>query len=157
MKKVLLVATILVAGFMSANAQTEKGNWLLGGNVSFQTSDGTSVFMAAPNLGYFVAKNLAAGARLNLLTSEGYTAWAVGPFVRGYFAGSDKGKFFGEGGVNIGGAEDVDTEVGFGVGAGYSIFLNRSVALEFGANYTKTGDAEGIFGLGVGFQIHFKK
>lgn len=157
MKKVLLVATIMVAGFMSADAQTEKGNFLLGGNVTFQTSDGTSVFMAAPNLGYFVANNIAVGARVNLLTSEGYTAWAAGPFVRGYFLGSDKGKFFGEGGVNIGGADGADTEVGFGVGAGYAIFLNRSVALEFGANYTKTGEAEGIFGLGVGFQIHFIK
>jgi hypothetical protein len=51
----------------------------------------------------------------------------------------------------------VDTEVGFGIGAGYALFINRSVALEFGANYTKAGDSDGIFGIGIGFQIHYKK
>ncbi|MEP7376098.1 MAG: hypothetical protein ABI675_22065 [Chitinophagaceae bacterium] len=157
MKKVILVAVILVAGIISANAQTEKKTVLLGGNLSFQTSDGASYFTASPNVGYFVANNLAVGARLNLFTGEGNTAWAVGPFVRGYFAGSDKGKFFAEASGNVGGADGVDTEVGFGAGAGYAIFLNKSIALELGANYTKTGSAEGIFGLGVGFQIHLKK
>lgn len=157
MKKLFFVVTFFVSGIIVSNAQTEKKTWLLGGNLSFQTSDGNSMFNAAPNLGYFVANNVAVGARLNLLTAEGYTAWAVGPFVRGYFAGSDKGKFFGEGSANIGGADGSDTEFGFGAGAGYALFLNRSIALEFGANYAKAGDAEGIFGLGVGFQIHFKK
>lgn len=156
MKKTFFVAAFLVAGFMSANAQTEKGTLLLGGNVSFQTSDGISYFSAAPNVGFFIANNLAIGVRGNLLTGESYTAWAVGPFVRGYFAGSEKGKLFAEGGVNVGGVTDEDTEVGFGLGAGYALFLNKSVALEFGANYAKTGSAEGIFGLGIGFQIHFK-
>src|SRR5688572_28294591 len=110
MKKVLLVATIVVAGFMSANAQTEKGTLLLGGNVAFQTSDGTNYFSAAPNVGFFIANNLAIGVRGNVLTTENYTAWAVGPFVRGYFAGSEKGKLFAEGGVNFGGVTDEDTE-----------------------------------------------
>ena len=157
MKKVILVATILVAGFTSANAQTEKGTVLLGGNISFQTSDGESVFSASPNVGFFVANNIAVGGRFSIATTDGYTAWAVGPFVRGYFAGSDKGKFFAEGSGNVGGATETDTEVGFGAGAGYALFLNKSIALEFGANYNKFGDAEGIFGLGIGLQIHFKK
>ena len=157
MKKVILVATILVAGFTSANAQTEKGTVLLGGNISFQTSDGENLFSASPNVGVFVAKNIAVGIRGSIATSEGFTAWSVGPFVRGYFAGSDKGKFFAEGSGNVGGMTDVDTEVGFGAGAGYALFLNKCIAVEFGANYNKFGDAEGIFGLGIGLQIHFKK
>ena len=157
MKKVFLVASILVAGFISANAQTEKKTVMLGGNITFQTSDGESVFAAAPNVGFFVANNIAVGGRFSIVTSEGYTAWGVGPFVRGYFAGSDKGKFFAEASGNVGGVTDSDTEVGFGAGAGYALFLNKSIALEFGANYNKLGDAEGIFGVGIGFQIHFKR
>ena len=157
MKKTFLALIFVAAGMMSANAQTEKGTILLGGNISFQTSDGTSVFSATPNIGFFIGNNVAIGMQLNLLTGEGFTAWALGPFVRGYFAGSDKGKFFAQGGINIGGATGVDTEVGFGIGAGYALFLNQSVALEFGANYTKAGDSDGIFGIGIGFQIHYKK
>jgi hypothetical protein len=157
MKKLFLVISFIATGIIAAKAQTEKGNILLGGNISFQTSDGTSVFSATPNIGFFIANNVAIGAQLNLLTGEGYTAWAFGPFIRGYFAGSDKGKFFAQGGINIGGADGVDTEVGFGIGAGYALFINRSVALEFGANYTKAGDSDGIFGIGIGFQIHYKK
>ncbi len=157
MKKLFLIAAFLFAGFAGANAQTEKGTVLLGGGLSFQTSDGMSMFSATPNIGFFVANNIATGAQLNLFTGDGYTAWAIGPFLRGYFAGSDKGKLFAQGGVNVGGADGSDTEVGFGLGAGYAVFLNKSVALEFGANYNKTGNSDGIFGLGVGFQIHFKK
>ena len=157
MKKILFALAFIVVGTLNTNAQTEKGTTLLGGNISFQTSDGTSVFTATPNIGFFIGNNIAIGVQLNLLTGEGFTAWAVGPFVRGYFAGSDKGKFFAQGGINIGGATGVDTEVGFGVGAGYALFLNKSVALEFGDNYRKAGDSDGIFGIGIGFQIHYRK
>jgi hypothetical protein len=157
MKKAIFIAAILFAGLFNASAQTEKGTVLLGGNISFQTSDGATLFSATPNVGIFAWNNVALGAQLTILAAEGYSAWAFGPFVRGYFAGSDKGKLFGQFGINVGGADDVDTEVGFGVGAGYALFLNSSIALEFGANYNKAGNSSGIFGLGIGFQIHFKK
>jgi opacity protein-like surface antigen len=157
MKKAIFIAAFILIGFINVNAQTEKGTFLLGGDISFQTSGGASVFAATPNVGVFAWNNVALGAQLAILASDGYSAWAIGPFVRGYFAGSEKGKFFGQFGINVGGSDDADTEVGFGLGAGYAVFLNKSVALEFGASYNKTGDIDGIFGLGVGFQIHFKK
>jgi hypothetical protein len=102
MKKILLVAAFIVAGFISANAQTEKGTLLLGGDVSFQTSDGNSLFTARPNVGFFVANNFAIGGQFTLFAGDGFTSWAVGPFVRGYFAGSEKGKFYGQLGLNVG-------------------------------------------------------
>lgn len=157
MKKILFVTAFIIAGIVSANAQTEKGTLLLGGDVSFQTSDGNSVFIAKPAIGYFVARNLAIGGQFNLLAGDGYTSWALGPFVRGYFAGNEKGKFYGQLGLNVGGASGTDTEIGFGIGAGYAIFLNQSIAINLGLAYDKTGDSEGIFGIGAGFQIHFKK
>ena len=51
----------------------------------------------------------------------------------------------------------MDSQFTYGAGLGYASFLNKSVALELGANYQKMGDFPGSFGLGVGFQIHFKK
>ena len=156
MKRVVLaVAFVLMAG-IAAQAQTEKGTWLLGGNVAFQATDGASVFNASPNIGYFFSNNLAAGLEASFLSADGTNIYAFGPFIKPYFGKSEKGKFFGKGSFLLAGGEG-DSQAGFGVGAGYALFLNRSVALEFGANYNKLGDATGVFGLGVGFQIHFKK
>lgn len=157
MKKLILVTTFFIIGFLSADAQTEKGTLLLGGNVSFQTAGGSSAFTATPSFGVFAWKDVALGVQLIIQSLDGYTQWAFGPFAKGYFAGSDKGKFFGQVGINIGGGEGVGTDLGFGLGAGYAIFLNKSIAIELGANYVRTGDADGLFGIGAGFQIHFKK
>jgi len=157
MKKILLIAAFMVAGFISANAQTEKGTLLLGGDISFQTSDGNSLFTAKPAVGYFIANNFAIGGQFTLFASDGFTSWAIGPFIRAYFAGSEKGKFYGQLGLNVGGASGTNTEVGAGIAAGYAIFLNRSIAIDLGLSYDKTGDSKGIFGVGAGFQIHFKK
>lgn len=157
MKKIILIATFIVAGIISAQAQTAKGTTLLGGDISFQTSNGNSVFTATPRVGYFIVNNFALGGEFNLLTSEGFTSWALGPFIRGYFGGTPRDKFYGQFGLNVGGATGTNTQLGFGIGAGYAIFLNQSIAIDLGLSYNKTGDAEGIFGIGVGFQIHYKK
>ena len=157
MKKFLLLF-IVVMDLTTAKlqAQTEKGNLMLGGGFSLQVSDGNTVAVFNPNLGYFILNNVAVGAQFALIATDGNTAWALGPYIRGYFLGSTKGKFFAQGGFNIGGAEGSDVHAGFGIGAGYALFLNQSIALEFAASYNDIGD-EGVFGLGVGFQIHFKK
>jgi|SRR5688572_7142744 len=156
MKKAIFIAALLSLIFITSNAQTEKGTLLLGGNISFQTAGGSSTFIATPGVGIFAWNNVAIGAQFTLVAQEGFSSWALGPFVRAYFAGSDRGKFYGQFGVNIGGADNTDTEVGFGIGAGYAIFLNRSIAIDLGTSYNKTGDREGIFAIGAGFQIHFK-
>ena len=157
MKKIFFVAAFIVISIINAQAQTERGTLLLGGDISYQSSDGNSLFTASPNIGFFIARNFAIGGQFVLFSQEGYTSWAIGPFVRGYFAGSDKGKFYGQFGVNVGGASNSDTQLGFGIAGGYAIFLNRSIAIDLGVSYNKTGDSNGIFGIGAGFQIHFKK
>lgn len=156
MKKILLVM-LMIAGFTAARSQTEKGTYLLGGNALFQSTKGGSNFTMSPNIGYFIAKDVAVGARASLYVGDGYNSWLIGPFGRYYFADQGNGNFFGQASVNVGGAKDTDTEFGYGVGAGYALFLNKSVALEFAANYDKIGDNKGLFGIGVGFQIHLKK
>ena len=156
MKKIVL-ALVLSTAFActKANAQTEKGTLLLGGNVLFQSQDGNNVFTMTPSLGVFIVKNVVVGGQFVVLAGEGYNAWALGPFVRGYFVGSEKGKLFAQGGFNVGGSSGDDTRLGFGLGAGYAIFMNKSIAIEIAALYNKTGEASGIFSLGVGFQIHY--
>lgn len=155
--KHLLLTSILLTGLFSLQAQTDKGTLLLGGGLSFETSDGTSFFRASPNVGIFILNDVAASATFSLFTGEGATSWAIGPSIRLYLFGNERGKFITQIGVNVGGAKDADTDFGFEVGAGYAAFLNESIALDLLARYTKTGDVKGIFSLGVGFQIHYKK
>ncbi len=151
----MIVAVGLSIAMVSA--QTEKGTYLLGGGASFQTSDGNSAFTLSPNVGYFFINNFAAGLRLSVYATDGYHAYTVGPFARYYFGTSTSGKFFGQAGINVGGAKNTDSEVGVGVGVGYALFLNKSIALETAAYYDKTGHSKGLFTLGVGFQIHLRK
>jgi hypothetical protein len=156
MKKIYMLFLAMIC-LGEANAQTEKGTYLLGGGAQFLTTDGSSIFSLSPNVGYFVANKWALGARASLATGDGFSSWNIGPFTRYYFGGKENASFFGQLGANIGGGKNSDTEFGLGVGAGYAVFLNESVALEFTAGYDKAGDNNGIFGLGVGFQIHLKK
>lgn len=155
MKKVVLALTLLVATF-AATAQTEKKTILLGGNLSFNSTESVNSFMANPNIGVFVANNLAVGAELSLYTSEGYTSWGAGPFARYYFGQQTKGKPYLGASLLVGGADESDTEVGFGAHAGYAFFLNKSIALQLGVQYNRINDMD-QFGIGAGFQIHWKK
>ena len=172
MKKVLLLV-VVDAGLSVAkvNAQTERGTYLLGGGASFATTDGQSLFVLNPNIGYFVANNFAVGARANVVFVEDANSYSIGPFARYYFGGKSAattsgttassgttgGKFFGQAGINVGGGKNSDTELGVGLGLGYAFFLNRSIALETAAYYDKNGEREGTFTVGVGFQIHLSR
>jgi hypothetical protein len=157
MKNFISLAILLLACF-SADAQTEKGTLLLGGSANFQSGGGVSVFGINPSIGTFIKKDLALGIDASLLSSDGSTVWAFGPYVKPYFAGSAKGSFFGKASFLVGSVTDSDTQVGFGLSAGYAVFLNKSVALEFAPGYSKVGKGtDGIFAINIGFQIHFKK
>ncbi len=108
MKK-LLLSMVAIAGLaFTTQAQTEKGNILLGGNVGFNSSkiDGANKsdvnFSIMPTIGYFVSDNIALG------TGVGYSydkkvsnknlnqAFEVSPFGRYYVGLSDQFKFFGQ-------------------------------------------------------------
>lgn len=156
MKRIFLLCLFVVGLFISkGNAQTESGTYLLGGNASFQAISGSSTLTIAPNVGFFVVKNLAFGINADLIAQHG-TTWYVGPFGRYYFAPQNSGKFFGQVGLNLGYSMG-NTQLGTGVAAGYALFLNQAVALEFSTNYNKVGSGNGIFSLNIGFQIHLRK
>jgi hypothetical protein len=155
MKKLVLACSLLI-GALTAGAQTEKNTLLLGGNIAFNSTESVNSFSATPNIGVFVINNLAIGGEFSLFTSEGYTSWGVGPFARYYFGQNPKGKPYLGASALIGGADEADTEVGFGAHGGYAIFLNKSVALQLGVQYNRISEMDN-FGISAGFQIHFKK
>lgn len=156
MKKIFLLIFLALGLLVSkTKAQTESGTFLLGGNASFQAISGSSSLTIAPNVGVFVIKNLAFGINADLIAQNG-TTWYIGPFGRYYFSQQNNGKFFGQVGINVGHSVG-NTQFGTGLAAGYALFLNQAVALEFSANYNKVGSGNGIFSLNVGFQIHLKR
>lgn len=157
MKHLLLTLFSCTAMSFAALAQTDAGTVLLGGDATYIAQDGSNTFRATPRVGIFVLDDVVVGAGFNFVTTKGSSQWALGPFIRLYLFGSDKGKMIVQSGFNFGGAKGTDTDFGFDVGLGYAFFLNESIAVEFLGNYVKTGDTKGLFLLGAGFQIHFDR
>ncbi|QPH40659.1 outer membrane beta-barrel protein [Pedobacter endophyticus] len=156
MKK-LLLSLVAVAGLMySANAQTEKGKFILGGNVGFNSTkvEGAAKsdvsFSIVPSAGYFVSDNFALG------TGVGYTynkqvsrlqlneAFVVAPFGRYYVGLSDQFKFFGQLSVpmafgnnkvvdldgNVGEKYASTTSIGVNLAPGFAFFPTKRIGIE---------------------------
>lgn len=141
MKKLLLSLIAVSALAFTTQAQTEKGKFMIGGNVQFNSSkvDGADKsdinFTVVPSVGYFVMDNLAVG------TGVGYTfdrttvngfdgaansfrkdqAFVVSPFARYYKGISESFKFFGQ----------LSVPMSFG---------NTKVSADNGDNYTKVAE-----------------
>ncbi|GHE36317.1 outer membrane beta-barrel protein [Sphingobacterium griseoflavum] len=107
MKKLFLTLTAVTAFTFATHAQTEKGKFLLGGQVGFETAKvkdtdlKQNAFSINPTVGYFVSDNWAVGTGVGYnwakseqatLTSE-TNAFQVAPFVRNYI-GEGQFKFF---------------------------------------------------------------
>jgi outer membrane protein W len=168
----LLLTTVLFLTILGASAQTEKGTWMVGANVANLnygiTQKDFSVSLN-PQAGYFISNNVALGANLSLgiyAPDEGdtQTSYFIGPFVRGYFGGTEKGKLFAQGNVGFGGVSESgesNSLTNLGAGLGYAYFITKNVGLEtsLGYNYTKPKDFDGQsnIGLNFGFQIYLGK
>ncbi|MCW8311702.1 outer membrane beta-barrel protein [Sphingobacterium thalpophilum] len=101
MKKVLLTLTAVAGLTIAANAQTEKGKIMVGGQVGFETSKvkdtdyKNNSFSINPTVGYFVSDNWAVGTGIGYNWSKNESdkensvkvdAFQVAPFVRKYSA-----------------------------------------------------------------------
>lgn len=190
MKKITLLAALLIGGFTTVQAQKietpqlsekvgttpiKKGNWMIGasvGSMGYSFEQETFNINIMPAAGYFISDGFAVGLELGagLQTIKGEDnlwSYSVMPFGRYYFpeGASETGRFFGQGSIGISGSEGgkSDTSFAFGVEAGYSHFITRSVALEakVGYNYSKSSTAnsekQSGLGLAVGFQIFLGK
>lgn len=181
MKKVLFSLALVVAG-SAAFAQVNKGQWLVGGNVSFATTKQadadddfrTTSFDVSPNAGYFFINQLAGGLRVNLnltktkVAEDATTSFIVAPFARYYFLpAAEKINVFADASYGFGStgtAKKVSVNE-FSIMAGPAVFLTPNTALEFAVGYRSQGgerweDLTGhvhrnnTIGVNVGFQIH---
>jgi len=161
MKKLLLSLVAVAALTFSANAQTEKGKIILGGNVGFNSSkvDGASKadvnFSVVPSIGYFVGNNFAIGTGVGYEYEKTVSAnrgqleaFKVAPFGRYYVNLTDQFKFFGQLSVPLafGSLKSVDangdtgskfastTSIGVNVAPGFAFFPNKKIGIEFSVN-----------------------
>ena len=188
MKKHLL--TIFVATAMlsvTANAQLQKGYYLIGGDLGgFSLGFGESKpfsLSITPKAAWFRNDNFAVGGFVDLgvLTQKGGPTtfnYGVGPLARYYFGSTAvntastsarrSSRFFVEGtvglqGFNESGGGGSTNGLGIGIGPGLAYFLNQNIALEGLLKYTKAfgfGDNEGgqsQLQFGLGFQIYLPR
>lgn len=176
MKKLFLHLVIICVLLLTltAQAQTSKGSWLIGGSASFVSSktgdfDQTDVSIS-PGAGYFFANNFAAGAGISFASSkqegdDATTLFSFNPFLRYYFLDiGPKAKLFGNGSFGFGSAKilgDSESFTSWEIAAGPAIFINQHVAIELSLAYgsvkfNDSDDATNAFGAKVGFQIHLQ-
>ncbi len=164
-----LILSIFSLSSLSLFAQTDKGDFLVGGNVGFQTGKESNMFNLSPNFGGFIANNFAIGGRLSLLSSKQgdvrTSSFGIGPFAR-YYIGKAETKPFIVTEFNFlsskikadNNIEITNNGIGWLFGLGFAAFINETVAVEgvSGYNYAKFKDSEGDggFALRLGFQVY---
>ncbi|MET3115027.1 hypothetical protein AAKU52_002770 [Pedobacter sp. CG_S7] len=161
MKKLLLSMVAVATFAFTTQAQTEKGNTMLGGNVGFNSSktDGAAKadvnFRIVPTVGYFVSDNFAIGTGIGynyykkVSTNNLNQALEVSPFGRYYLDLSDQFKFFGQLSVpmafgnnklvdNEGNVADdkyaSTTRIGVNFAPGFAFFPTKRIGIELSVN-----------------------
>ena len=170
-----LLCVMLCAG-LSASAQIQRGNVMMGGNIGDLNLglDAPNIFSIdiTPKAAWFVQDNIALGGYVDLgletaKNSSTTTRYGVGALGR-YYTGTDlamnHGRLFAEatfgfGGVNVSDGGGKTNGVNFSIGPGYTYFITPSIGLEALLKYnglTGFGN-EGVqnnLNLSFGFQIY---
>ncbi len=151
MKKILAVGILAFVAYYS-QAQTAKGNMMIGGSFGFGSTsyegspDKNNFFSFSPSFGYFVSDNLAVGSGLSFThnsTSSGINqnsnnSFGLTPFVRYYkFTSNEKFAFFGQATLGIstyrnesGTSVSKGTGMSFSVAPGFSYFFTNHWAMD---------------------------
>jgi hypothetical protein len=168
MKRISLSLLVFLFLGFAATAQTEKGNWLVGGNLGLNTAKNDTKFSFSPSAGYFFLHNFAAGAKVNLsftkVVDTKTTDIGIGPFARYYFGTMNIRPFadvelsFDSRKTTIAASSKTKNSNSFFIGGGLAAFINRNVAIEGLAGYKRTSFAKdpstGGFNLSIGFQVY---
>lgn len=161
MKKLILSVAALCTIILSANAQTDQGQWMLGGEASYRSTKADFAGAKAnqklsivPNIGYFVAKDFALGTGVGYQYSKvGFAsptgkndAFVVSPFGRYYVGLSDQFQFFGQASVPlafgtvkatnangdvVGSKTGTSTQWGIALSPGFAYYPTKKVGVEF--------------------------
>jgi Outer membrane protein beta-barrel domain len=175
------IAAFLFISFsaISSFSQTGKGNWLVGGIMSFNSSNEhdnistapdykSSVFQIAPDFGYFFINNLAGGLDIQYssihssesVNSSTSSSFSAGPFARYYFNLSNTAKIFVHGNIAWGSQKysadaPASSVMSYGFKAGPAFFLSPHVALEIAAGYQSMKTTDTYIGnTTTGFTIN---
>jgi hypothetical protein len=164
MKKISLLAFLIIVFLNSVNCQITKANWLVGGNGSFSSikeydnlNNNTSTakyVLISTNLGYFFLDKLAAGIRLRFsyqkntfsgaTDANSYSEFGVGSFVRYYYLKKENLiNIFSEISYQYTIAKTSSNATkanrnSFAFLAGPVIFFNNNISLEFPIGYSIT-------------------
>lgn len=186
MKKHLLAIVIaMVSLAVTAKAQTEKGYYLIGGDLggfSIGFSEGTPFNLnITPKVAWFKNDHLALGGfvDIGLSTAKGQGTtfnYGAGPLARYYFGAAAvntettsarrSSRFFLEAtaglqGFNTSGGSSTNG-LGIGIGPGLAYFINKNIALEALLKYRNAfgfGNDGGssVLDFGLGFQIYLPR
>ena len=151
MKKLLITGAVALMA-ITANAQLQKGNYMVGGEfaaANFGLNQGAGYnFQITPQAAFFVQDNWAVGPYVKLgfsgakgsPTTFGY---GVGALSRYYFSPGEQGidsllkhgRFFVEGNAGIGGTTISDggasaNGLDLGIGPGYTYFITQNIGLD---------------------------
>jgi Outer membrane protein beta-barrel domain len=165
MRKLAIFICFFVA--VSAEAQTSKEDWMVGGNFALNTSSNTTVTLT-PGVGYFVINNLVVGGALQFqyskISNNKETSFGVGPYARYYFLKNNLKPFlmteylFTSNRREVGAISSTVNGGDFFLGGGLAAFVNEHVAIETIAGYInskKSGtDSDGGLAIRIGFQIY---
>ncbi len=177
MKKIIFTILVAVVSLTTANAQIQKGNVLIGANIS-NISFGLDKpnyfsFNLNPKAAWFIEDGIALGTDLSfgLATSKGqgsdisYGIGALGRFYSGESSGDvvRNSMFFGEATVGISGVNPAaggsTNGLGFSFGPGFTYFVTNNIGLEALLKYNGVvGFGSSAYAhnlsLGFGFQIY---
>ncbi len=143
MKKLLLTLTAATAISFAANAQTEQGKFILGGQVGFagETVKDSDVksngFSIVPQVGYFVADNIAVGTGIGYKwdkkensanTESSNSAFVLAPYGRMYSKNEGPVKFFGQLTVPMSWGTSKTDDTKTGTTANYGVELAPGIA-----------------------------
>jgi len=180
MKKVLLLLLLSAAMNSATNAQVEKGNVLVGGdlaNLQLGLNGGSNFSMlVTPKVAWFVQDKVAFGGYglLGLETAKGagvsfnYGVGALGRYYTGTRALDNvpRTRFFVESSVGIEGYNpsvgDNTNGLALGVGPGLAYFITPNIGIEGLLKYTGligfgSAATSSILNLNVGFQVYLPK
>ena len=171
MKKLIFSAAVFLFISVTAFAQTEKGDWLVGGNITLNTAKNNTAIGLTPNAGMFILNNLAFGGNFSIVyTNQGSaktTNFGIGPFARYYFSTAAVRPFlqasagFLSTKVTADSASSSTNGLNYFLGVGAAYFINENISIEAVAGYdhTKYKDFDGTSGflLKIGFQVYLNQ
>src|SRR5690554_4813314 len=163
MKKLILSIALLSGIAFTTQAQTEKGKFIIGGNVSYNSvktdADGAKAshdFSIVPNVGYFVNDNIAIGTGIGFETSKASSAsqfgktdaFVIAPFGRHYVPVAEKFQFFSQlsvpmafgttkaidGDLEVGDKTGSSTSIGVALSPGFAYYPSKKIGIEFALN-----------------------